>query len=101
MPIFNLNEEKNGENLNSASDYEIESLHSYIIPSVISIVFCGIFGIVATVYSILTLQAKNKMDYEKAVRYSQNAKWWMLAAFITGVVGGYFQYLGRGGRFPF
>lgn len=93
MPIFDLNEDKN---LNNASDYEMESLNSYIVFSVISIVFCGIFGIVATVYSILTLQAKNKMDYEKAVRYSQNAKWWMLAAFITGIVGGFFQFLGRG-----
>lgn len=100
MSIFNLNEEK-GENANSASDYEIESLHSYIIPSVISIIFCGLLGIVATVYAILTIQAKNKMDYEKALRYSETAKKWMIAAYILGIVGAYLQYVGRGGRIPF
>lgn len=80
---------------------DISAIPSYIIPSIISIVFCGIFGIIATVYAILTLNAKSHMDYEKAARHSQNAKWWTYAAFIIGIVGGYLQYLGRGGRFPF
>ena len=97
MPIFDLDKDETAGR--SASEYEIRSIHSYIVPSVISILFCGMVGIVATVYSILTIQAKHRMDYESAIHNSNSARGWMIAAYIVGIFGTFFAWYGRGGRF--
>ena len=78
---------------------EIAGINTYLLPSAISILFCGLFGIFATVYSILTISAKKDHRLVKAEQYSKSAKGWMIAAYITGIVGAFLGWLGRGGQF--
>ena len=96
MSTFNLDDK---ETQQQVAQSEVAGISSYIIPSAISILFCGLLGIIATVYSILTLQAKKNLDYEKAWRYSGSAKGWMIAAYILGIVGTFLAWYGRGGKF--
>ena len=61
-------------------------IRDYLIPSVISILFCGILGIVATIYAV---QAKHRLKYGDLVgayRASTNVHSFMYAAYLIGII---------------
>ena len=76
------------ETANSQAEYEkqiLDSIPTYLIPSIVSLLFCLIPGIVAVVYAVQTRNAKQNGDLDGAERNSGRAKGWMIAAFAIGV----------------
>ncbi len=66
---------------------ESDSINDYLFPSIISIFFCGIGGIVATVYSVRTRTHKKNGDYILAAETSKKAQVWMIISLILGGLG--------------
>ncbi len=60
---------------------------SYIVWSIISLLLCcNVAGAVALVYSLLVEYRYNNHNYEGAVRASQNAKYWNIAAIVLVIL---------------
>ena len=62
-------------------------IESYLTGSIATMLCCcPIFGIVALVYSVITIEAKASGDYEKAAYYSKRALIWMAVSFFSPLV---------------
>ena len=65
---------------------QIDEIPTYIIPSVISFLFCCLPAIMAIIFSILTIKAKKNGDYASAETYSASARTSMTGAFVLGAI---------------
>jgi endogenous inhibitor of DNA gyrase (YacG/DUF329 family) len=68
------------------SPEEMEHISSYIGLSVVSLVFCGLGGIIALTLSLLTISAKKNGDYSAALSYSSYAKGVSIVSIIIGIL---------------
>lgn len=59
---------------------------TYLIPSLVSIIFCGLFGIIATISALFTIRAKNRGSHEDAVKCSNHTRIWMILAYVVGII---------------
>lgn len=65
---------------------EFAKIDSYLIFSIFSVLFCCPLGIVALIFSILTINDKKRGDYSAAISHSALAKNLMIASFIIGAI---------------
>ncbi|MGI8554976.1 MAG: CD225/dispanin family protein [Pyrinomonadaceae bacterium] len=70
--------------LESASD--VFEIQSHIFLSIISLFFFLPFGIVALIFAIKTNNAKNRLDYKRAVLNSKKSQTFAFASIIIGGV---------------
>lgn len=90
MSLLNLEEKSQ----NSLSEEEnIEAIPSYIVPSVISLVFCCLPAIVAIYFSLFTIRDKREVNYASALSNSNRAKTWMYVSYILGIISFVSQFL--------
>lgn len=61
-----------------------ETINDFLVLSILSILFCTIGGIVATVYSVKTRNHKNNGDYFLAMETSKKALTWLTISFVIG-----------------
>lgn len=64
---------------------QLDAVSTYIIPSAISLVFCGLFGLVAVIFSILTFQEKQRGNLDMARKHSWSAKSFMITSYVLGI----------------
>ncbi len=81
-----------------ASAGEIAQIDSHLALSLLSIIFCFPFSIVAIVFSILTINDKRRGNYSAAISHSALAKKIMIASFIIGGILFGLNFLGRFSR---
>ena len=82
MSTLNLKDDAQTEIDNAG----IANTPTYIVFSIISLLFCCPLGIAATIFSILTIQAKNNSNLLEAEINSRRAYNCMIAAFVLGVI---------------
>ena len=65
----------------------IAAPNTWLLLSLFTILYCcGILGIVALIFSILTERANSRGDYSKACRYSRLAAWFNITAIVLGLL---------------
>jgi hypothetical protein len=90
MSLLNLEEKPESSLL---EEENIKAIPSYIVPSVISLIFCCLPGIVAVCFSVFTMRDKKEMNYASALSNSSRAKTWMYVSYILGIISFISQFL--------
>lgn len=80
----NLQNETFANTAVNVSKEEIAQINTYLGLSIISIFFCFPLGLAALIFSVLTLNDKNKGDYSAAISHSALARNLLLASIIIG-----------------
>jgi hypothetical protein len=77
---------------------EIKAIDSYLILSIVSCLFCCLPGLVAVIFSLLTVRDKKQGRYSEALSHSLLARNIALAAIIIGGILFVLRFAGSLGR---
>lgn len=83
MSIFESDEDK-VKNITVEDQEVIDGMQKWFALSLVSILFCGFAGIVATVYAFMANSAIKKDDYLDAVYYAKRARIFAIIGLALG-----------------
>jgi uncharacterized protein (UPF0212 family) len=94
----NLSNETFANSTVQASAEEIAQIDSYLGLSILSVFLCCPLGIIALIFSILTLNDKKRGDYSAAISHSALARNLMIASLVLGGISFALRFLGQFSR---
>lgn len=94
----NLSNETFANSTVQATAEEIAQIDSYLGLSILAVFLCCPLGIIALIFSILTLNDKKRGDYSAAVSHSGLARSLMIASLVLGGISFALRFLGQFSR---